>query len=106
MTTTKTTKALKANGFKRITVRSVVNWEKQRMLGTKKDMEYSSDELGYRVETEKGSVYFSVEVVNAFDKDEMFNTYRSIIKVFDLYNIKKKNTEKPSCAFLFIEKTK
>ena len=35
MTTTKTTKALKANGFKRITIKSVVNWEKQRMLGTK-----------------------------------------------------------------------
>ncbi len=106
MTTTKTTKALKANGFKRITVKSVVNWEKQRMLGIKRDMEYSSNELGYRIETEKGSIYFSVEVVNAFDKDEMFNTYRSIIKALDSNNIKYKYSEKSTCAFLFVEKTK
>lgn len=106
MTITKTTKALKANGFKRITVKSITNWEKQRMLGMKKDMEYSSNELGYRIETETGSICFSVEVVNTNDKQEMFDTYRNIVKVLDSNNIKYKYTEKPTCAFLFVEKTR
>ncbi len=95
-------KALKKQGINRVTIKKVTNWHKQKKLGTKSDLGFSSEDIGYQVIN--NGKKFTIEVVNGTTKKEIDNFYNKIADVLNANNFNYKLTKKSTWTFLTVEK--